>query len=164
MTFSYPVLTLSILHRDYPDVAGQIAQQIHSALPEQRLLDYGMLHHVIDHFKSVTEIDQVSWQQQKDRIVCVLSNDDHRLCKITEVREMLIAVVMKLYHPERLLGYETSRVKPGLVKALADEICCSRKLLSKNFVAAITRYKAYKGFKTEVDWLYERIKNSGEIL
>lgn len=159
MQYANSALILNILHRDYPDVAVNINRQISQALPAYRLTDYAAISGIVKSFESAAVIAEKHWPQS-EFVALSLTGDEQRLCKITEVREILIAVVMLFYQPERLLGLDTGCARRGLLKELAEVIDTNRFLLSHSLSNAITRYRAYKSFKAEVDWLYEQIKRN----
>lgn len=153
---------LNILHRDYPDVAGEITRQIDGVLPAFRIGDSRKVPVIVNAFNEAAGITDKDWSRH-DRITIALSNNDIRLCKITEAREILIAVVLLFFHPARILGLDSGPTKPGMLKELAHITGCTKVVLSQNLGNAVTRYRAYKGFKTEVDYLYEQVKEKINI-
>lgn len=152
---------LNILHRDFPDVATIISERINEMMPDKIITDASLMPAIIHDFIQVTEIGQIVWRNSKDRVSCRLSQDEYRLCKVTEVRELLIAVVLMFFHPERILNLTNSRARCGIIKNLSALLKCDKDLLSKIISNVISYYKTYRTFREEVQYLYSQVNEKG---
>lgn len=160
-------IVVAILRKDFPDVAALIDQRIKEQIPVNILTDLKLVGSIIEDFQNVFIHEQnkvVKWYQSKDRIWCRLSSDEYRLCKVTEIREMMIAVILMFYHPERLLGLtgENTRTKSGIVKELSKVCKCHKRDISTSLSNAIAYYKVYAGFKNEVNIIYDNVTTQGK--
>ena len=162
MTYQNSVLMLNILHRDFPDVAGVISERLQTTLPKEKLEDVNLIPSIVSAFMNATAINSIDWSNSTARVSCRLTDDEHRLMKVTELREMLIAVVLLFYHPEKIFGYTNDFAKRGVVKKLWEQLKSNKVRISRDVNSAVSYYKNYKGFKKEVDHIYQQIIMAGK--
>lgn len=167
MIIANPLVMLSILHRDYPDVAASIHEQISKSMPAERLTDFELLPAMVNQFlisaktfdqPGILPNDQVDWRTSRSYIMCVMSSNIAKRCSITELREILLAVVLMLFHPEKILSLTSRPAKSGLIKQLSILLKCDKVTLSQSMSNAISHYKTYKSFRDDVEHLYNDIK------
>lgn len=150
---------ISILFRDYPEIAQRIKAGIQSKedeeMPSFVLRSFELIPDIVEGFKKAKGIQEIIW---------VTQNGQKSRKRIVENRELLVAVILLFYDPERILGLKVSpKSKNGLVKAIAQYANCKPNPISDSAVKAIFAFKVYKDFKEEVTLLYEIIKDSQRI-
>ncbi|TDQ12189.1 hypothetical protein ATK78_1323 [Pedobacter metabolipauper] len=138
---------VTVLRKEYPEIADIIAERIKKTLPEEKLDDLCHISEIVETFKRDKGICLVSWTNRK-------SNYN---------RELLIAVMLMFYHPEKLLQLTTSRSKFGMLKQLSKLIGSSQPILSGDLANAIVAFKAYDKFRKEVYRIYEIIKTENNF-
>lgn len=139
-------LMVTVLRKEYPEIANVIAERINKTLPEEQLTDIKQITSIVETFKKEKSITEENWTSGKTKV------------KITNPREELIAVILLFYHPEKLLQLTTGNTKYGVLKYLSDEIGTLPEILSMAVSNVIVAFRAYEPFKKEVYRLYELIK------
>jgi hypothetical protein len=137
-----------------------ITERIQQMLPKDKLSDTQRLSEIVNDFIRITEIKGITWANSRDKVWCRLTDDEYRLCKVTDIREMLTGVILMFFHPEKVLGFTNSATTKGVLTQLAKTLNCDKVTLSYGIGNAVSYYKNYKSFKNEVDHLYNQIKIS----
>lgn len=75
----------------------------------------------------------------------------------TEVRDLFIAVFVKLYDPEYFLCKK--KLRKGLRPKIAYFLNCSESIISYNLSNVKNYLSIYKDFSNEVDFIYNKIKS-----
>jgi hypothetical protein len=152
-------LMINVLYQDYPDIASIITDKINAWLPEQTAHDISLIENVVLDFNTELSISGIVWSNSTGRVNCKFGDDEIRMLKITEVREMLVAVVLMFFNPEKILGLSNAAASKGIVKELSRLTDCSKSQLSFDINNAISYYKrSYRGFRADVDMIYAAIK------
>jgi|GEM_PF-2364981 len=145
-------LIIDILHRDYPEVENMIMQRIGDTIP-QKLENLELLPLVINSFKSIKGIQHSGWMRVND----ISSNE------IIKNRNLLIAVLLLFFHPEKILKVTDRKVKSSLLRNTAIELNCTLGALKMSISTVIVAFRAYKEFKAETYRLYELIKTENKF-
>lgn len=140
-----PTLMVSVLRKEYPEIAEMIALRIKKTLPEERLYDLSNIEKIITSFKRERGVTAENWTNSKGK------------ASITYERDLLIAVLLLFYDPERILQLVNRPILRGMMKVAADHIGTSRKVLTMSMPGAIVAFKAYQDFREEVYRLYDLI-------
>lgn len=140
-------LVLNVLCNDYPDIASRINQKIQSAMPEMILNDLSELKYIIHEYCKLKGLLYDTWSNQPGQT------------RITNERELLLAIVIMFFQPEKINGLHDSRIKQGIVKNLSIHMKCSKEVISQSIACALDNYRIYADFKTEVDQLYDKLKS-----
>lgn len=142
-----PALVIDILRKDYPEVDSQIRQRIDESIPSC-LTDLNLVPAIIQSFKKIKAVDYSKWESERG---CNRG-------KVHEDRELLLAVLLLLYQPEKILKMTNVYTKHRLLSTISKEINCSVASLKMRVPITILSYKAYKEFKKEAFSIYEQIK------
>ena len=145
-------LVIDILHRDYPEIESMIMQQIGDSLPG-RLNDLSLIPKVIESFKKIRQVKHSGW----------LKSTDIDVRDMIENRNLLIAVLLMFFHPEKILKVTDRKVRCNLLRDTAAELNCSVGALKMSISTVIVAFKAYKEFKSETYRLYELIKTENKF-
>jgi hypothetical protein len=137
---------ITVLQKDYPEIASMITEKIRISLPECSLDDLQYIDPIVTSFKKEKGITEQNWTEGKSRV------------KITESREQLTAIILLFYHPEKLMQLTSGNTRLGVLKTLSGILGTSREVLSLTVANAIVAFKAYEDFRVEVYRLYELIK------
>ncbi len=147
MMMSYPSeFIINVLRKDYPDINLEISEKIRQSLPEKSLNDLSQISVIIRSFLKAKGLTCFRWQNQPGQK------------KVTDTRELLLAVVLMFYHPEKIHGFTAREKKTGMVKALSELIECRQDIISKSMMSAVSAYRTYRNFREEVQRLYDVIK------
>lgn len=149
-------IILTILKNEYPEIAKAITQLIDQTLPKSILSDYRLIPAIVTIFKKRTGITQVDWTKSSQLVDTTLF-DDQKQHKVTEIRSVLIAVMLMLYHPEKLLNVVNENARSGLLLHLSSTLKCNKPTLSYTLSNAIVYYSAYKNFRRIVDKMHRII-------
>lgn len=155
-------IIVSVLRKEFPEIAKSIDEMINLKMPDFVLEDFSQMQLIKETFIELfIHNDKIIWRNSTDRVLCRLSSDEYRLCKVTEIRDMLMAVLLMFYQPERILTFGDEKVKRknGIVKEATSILDCYSTDVGRSLVNSITFYKSYPGFRDEVDRLYKEIKN-----
>lgn len=145
---------VQVLKREYPEILEKINSDVACVvdfLPKERLCNLSELPKIIESFKAHRGINVVSFKNEVGQK------------KVTESREMLMAIVMLFYNPERLFNL-IKRESLGLTGALSDLTGTHRALLSIALVNATVNMKAYEDFRLEVYRIYTLINIEHKLL
>ena len=137
---------VSVLRKDYPEIAELIAERITKSLPEKRLHDISNVDLIIESFKKELGISAKCWTNKKGSI------------RITDKRDMLIAVLLLFYNPEKILQLVDTSAVRGMFKRASEIIGTSPVILSMTAPNVIVAFRAYEEFRNEVYRLYDLIK------
>lgn len=140
-------LVINVLCADYPDIASRINQKIQTAMPELILNDLSELETIIDRFCKLKGLEYDTWSNQPGQT------------RITNDRELLLALIIMFFQPEKINGLHYGRIKQGIVKNLSIHMNCSKEIISQSISCALDNYRIYADFKEEVDQLYETLKS-----
>jgi hypothetical protein len=151
MNDQHSTLMITVLRREYPEIAISISDKINKNMPERSVTDLTLINQIVASFKKDKGITESQWIKGKSKI------------KITESRELLIAVTLLFYHPEKLLQLTSTNTRYGVLKILSELIGTSLEVLSKSVPNVIVAFKAYEDFKIEVYRLYDLIKNENQF-
>lgn len=146
MNDQHSALMITVLRKDYPEIASIITAKISNSLPERSLDDLQHIPQIVASFKNAKGITEQNWTEGKSEI------------KIVESREQLLAVVLIFYHPEKLMDLTSANTKSGVLKTLAGILKTQRPVLSISVASAVVAFKAYEEFRQEVYRLYELIR------
>jgi hypothetical protein len=146
-----PFLMVSVLRKDYPEIAEQISARIKKSLPEERLTDLSKVDLIIASFKKELEISAECWTNIKGST------------RITQKRDLLIGVLLLFYNPEKLLRLVDQRTFCGLFIRASKIIGTSRAILSMTAPNVILAFRAYEEFRNEVYRLYDLIKTENKF-
>lgn len=140
-------LVIDILRKDYPEIESRILQRIDDEVP-QKLSDMDLIPVIVSSFKFLKGIGECNW------VSTTRSRE-----KVNDHRDLLLAVIMLFYHPEKMMMITKDKAKYGLLCKVSyclgfDE----NTILSKSLPAVIVAFRAYKDFKEEVHRVYELIK------
>lgn len=69
----------------------------------------------------------------------------------SDVRNIVVAVLLKMYQPELFFGGAS---RSGLNISIAKALNCERDTVSKSISKAVFNYKTYIDFRNEVDFVY----------
>lgn len=139
-------LMITVLRKDYPDIASLITAKISKSLPERSLDDLQHIDQIVSSFKNAKGITEQNWTEGKSEI------------KIVESRDLLLGVILMFYHPEKLMDLSDLRTKSGVLKTLAYALGTKQPVLSLRVAIVIVAFKAYEEFRLEVCRLYELIR------
>ena len=140
-----PNLMVSVLRKEYPEIAEIIAARIKDTLPEEKLYDLSNINLIVTSFKNERGVKVEKWTNCKGK------------ANITYERELLIAVLLLYYDPEKIMQLTKRQTVNGLLKCTANLIGTSTEILSMSIPAVIVAFKAYESFREEVYRLYELI-------
>lgn len=140
-------LVLAVLRKEYPEIAIQIDNKIRESLPDQRLTDLSNIEKIVSSFKRERSVIEESWTNCKGK------------ANITHERDLLIAVTLLFYDPDKLMQLIRKHTQQGVLKQVSDLIGTSQKILSMTTPNVIVAFKAYPDFRAEVYRLYELISN-----
>jgi len=153
-----PALVASVLRRKHPEFYQTLEQDISSTLPEHSLHDVAMLHILLADFCHLLQLGTINWKDSRQHVTCTVG-DTRKQCRVTELREMLLGVLLLYYHPERLYQLQPGPIKSGLLKQLTLLLGVDKATLSLNASNAITYFKAYKQFTDDVLHLYHQLNH-----
>lgn len=139
-------LVIDILRKDYPEIESRILQRINDEVPH-KLSDMGLIPGIIHSFKALKGIGECNW------VSTTRSRE-----KVNDHRDMLLAVIMMFYHPEKMMMLTREHSRPGILSTTAVSLQCKSSAIRKSLPAVIVAFKAYKDFKEEVHRIYELIK------
>jgi len=145
-------LVIDILRREYPEVESMIMQRIGNSVPD-KLEDLNMIPKVINSFKRIKGITHSDWMRVNDA--------DYK--EIIQNRNLLIAVLLLFFHPEKILNVTDRFVKRNLLSTTAVELNCTIGALKMSTSVVIVAFRAYKEFKSETYRIYELIKTENKF-
>lgn len=141
-------LALRVLSRDYPQVAKEIQQKITSDTGF-RLSNLEQVKPIIAEFCKINNIKSAKW---------IKGNGKNETSKN---RQLLVAVLLKLYHPEKLNCTDDGYTFNGLIKTVSGELGCNYQTTLKTFSKSVDQYNHFDGrFKEKVDNIYNSIKSN----
>lgn len=142
---------LLILEKEHPEIAISIKEKIKKDFPEQVLSDLSEIKGIVDSFIRIKGISSINW----------VNNSRHNIDKgkkrISDIRELLVGVVLMFYQPEKIIGLSMGNTRGGVMQNLSQVLDCSNNILSKSTANAIVAFKTYKDFKEEVYSYYYQI-------
>ncbi len=147
MTY-HSALVLNVLWKEFPDVANRITDKIKSAMPEVVLSDPNEIKTIVEDYCILNDLNFETWSNQPGQT------------RITDDRELLLAVIIMFFQPERLNGMCEKRIKQGIVKELSIVMKCDKAIISQSISSAINNYKIYSNFKGEVHEMYDQLKSN----
>ncbi|PPK99005.1 hypothetical protein [Parapedobacter indicus] len=142
-----PKLVLNVLRRDFPNVLEQIETKIKTIIPDVTLSDFGDIRWIVDDYCLAKGVSLKAWMNVPG------------FKRITHHREVLVALIIKFYQPERLAGIEGSFNK-GFLLSLSRHLNCTYAVVRYSLAAALSNYNIYPAFRKEVDDLYENFKDN----
>jgi len=140
-----PNLMVSVLRKDFPEIAEQISNRIKTTLPGDRLYDLSSIETIIESFKKERGVTADNWTNSKGK------------ANITYERELLIAVLLMFYDPEKIMQLVDRQVFKGLLYHASKLIGTTNAVLSMSVPGVIVAFKAYQDFREEVYRLYDLI-------
>lgn len=138
-------IMVTVLRKDYPEIAEMITGKIKDTLPSGRLDDLSNVERIITSFKKIKSIEVENWTNGKGKV------------NITYERELLLGVLMLFYDPEQIMQFVKRNTVPGLLKQVSTLIGTTQKVLSMSTPNVIVAFKAYPDFREEVYRLYDLI-------
>lgn len=138
-------LMVSVLRKDFPEIADKIAYRIKTTLPEERLYDLSNIGLIVDSFKKERGVTAENWTNTKGK------------ASITYERELLIAVLLMFYDPEKIMQMVDRHIIKGLLIKASKLIGTTSSVLSMSVPGVIVAFKAYQDFREEVYRLYDVI-------
>lgn len=139
-------IMVTVLRKDYPDIADKIVGKIKETLPSERLKDLSNIGKIVTSFKKIKGIQQLdNWTNSTGKV------------SITYERELLLGVMLLFYDPEKILQLVRRNTVPGLLKSISHVIKASKSVLSISVPGVIVAFKAYPDFREEVYRLYDLI-------
>lgn len=142
---------VAVLRKEYPEIAQVITEKIKDTLPEERLTDLSNIERIVSTFKKIKGIKVDSWTNGKGR------------ANITYERELLIAVLLLFYDPEKIMQLVRRNTLPGILKQASALIGASQEVLSMSIPGVIVAFKAYEDFREEVYRIYDLIRIENEF-
>lgn len=138
-------LMLNVLVRDFPEVVDRINAKIVESMPKVVLSDTSEIEKIVNQFCKLKKISLESWSNQPGK------------SRITDERELLLAVIIMFFQPERLNGLCEKRIKTGIVKELSTALNSGKQVISRSISSAISNYKIYPDFKKKVHQTYDHL-------
>lgn len=145
-------LVVDILRREYPEIEMKIRQRIDDDIPE-KLEDLSHIPQIIRSFTDLRGID--------DLFMAIARYGSK---EIWENLDLLLAVVMLFYHPEKVLQLTEEKARYGVMSAISTVLQCSNKLLQRRIAQVIVSFKAYRSFREETYRLYDLINKRNSFL
>lgn len=142
---------VAVLRKEYPEIAQVITEKIKDTLPEERLTDLSNIERIVATFKKIKGIKVDSWTNGKGRV------------NITYERELLLAVLLLFYDPEKIMQLVRRNTLPGILKQASALIGTSQEVLSMSIPGVIVAFKAYEDFREEVYRIYDLIRIENEF-
>lgn len=139
-------LMVAVLRKEYPEIADVITEKIKETLPDERLTDLSIIEKIISTFKRIKNITVENWTNRKGKT------------NITYERELLIAVLLLFYDPEKIMQLVRRNTVPGVLKQASGLIGTSQEVLSMSTPGVIVAFKAYEDFREEVYRIYDLIR------
>ncbi|WP_256013153.1 hypothetical protein [Desertivirga xinjiangensis] len=144
MVNQYPAeIMITILNKDYPDVAQCINLKLKDVLPSDRLTDPEEINRIIKSYS--------------------LHTGNGGVFADTEDRDVLCAVLLMFYHPEKIMGLDKKRTLNGIVQKVASELSWKPASISQSISRGIVAFKVYSEFREKVNEIYEHIKNENQF-
>lgn len=116
-----------------------------------------MLEVIVADFCQVLDLHAPNWRDSRSSVTCCMQQ--LREYRMTEVREVLLGVVLLLFQPERIYQVLPGQVKSGVIKSLSEILNVQKPTLSVGANTAITHFKAYKEFNGDVLYVYQQLIN-----
>lgn len=145
-------LVVDILRKEYPEIELKIRQRIDDDIPG-KVDDLSHIPEIIRLFTQIRGID--------DLVMAIVRYGNK---EIWENIDLLLAVVMLFYHPEKVLQLTDEKAKYGVMSAISNVLQCSNKLLQRRISQVIVSFKAYKAFREETYRIYELINETKKLL
>jgi hypothetical protein len=140
-------LVVQMLRKEYPEIENKIRLRLDTEIPD-KLVNLNYLPAIINSFKAIKGVNYKSWTNS----VGGPRNE------MIENRELLLAVIMLFYQPEKIMNLTTAKVKYNLTIRIAEELGCKESLINAALNSVLVIFKAYKSFKEEAYRVYELIK------
>lgn len=137
---------ISVLRKEYPEVAQRITRKIKETLPGEQLTDLSNIGKIIATFKREKQVKTDNWTNGKGKD------------NITYKRDLLVAVLLLFYDPEKIMQLVRRNTIPGILKQASVLIGTSQEVLSMSTPGVIVAFKAYEDFREEVYRLYDLIR------
>ncbi len=119
----------------YPHLALELDEDIRAILPKAIFTDYDLLPLFLQEFCTYRNIEQ-------EEII-----GRHITSKYLEYRKEFLAVLLLLYHPEKIHGITRKRTWQGIQNTAAEVLQCSPKSLANFIPEVITWFQRYKDFR-----------------
>lgn len=139
-------LMISVLRKEYPEIAQRITRKIKETLPGEQLTDLSNIGKIIATFKREKQVKTDHWTNGKGK------------ANITYKRDLLVAVLLLFYDPEKIMQLVRRNTIPGILKQASVLIGTSQEVLSMSTPGVIVAFKAYEDFREEVYRLYDLIR------
>lgn len=152
-----PAIIAYALQRNHPDIYQKLQNEITSTLPVQKITEIKMLNLIVADFCQLLELKSPDWRDSRSMIAC--NAQQQREYRMTEIREMLLGVVLLLFQPERIYQVLPGQIKSGIIKSLSNILNVQKPTLSVGANTAITHFKAYKEFNSDVLYVYHQLIN-----
>lgn len=137
---------ISVLRKEYPEIAQRITRKIKETLPGEQLTDLSNIGKIIATFKREKQVKTDNWTNGKGKT------------NITYKRDLLVAVLLLFYDPEKIMQLVRRNTIPGILKQASVLIGTSQEVLSMSTPGVIVAFKAYEDFREEVYRLYDLIR------
>ncbi len=156
-----PELVVNVLNREYPDVSRKITDILNSALPTCTVSNSSLIPEIVGRVLALKGIEysSVNWNGKRGYRVPVkilVAGKPNYL--LSDLRELLVAVIVGLYDPAKLIGYSTMRLKPGILQTFIEYTGSNPVPVYKSVSNAVVHYRIYQSFRSEVDELVEQLK------
>jgi hypothetical protein len=159
-----PAVIAYALQRNHPDIYQKLTDDISSTLPQGRVSDVGMLRGIVQDFCNLLSFHKINWKDSRHKELCIISEGSVKEYRVTELREILLGVVLLYYHPERIHQVMPGQIKSGLIKELSKQLNVDKATLSLGANNAITYFKAYKAFNENVLYVYNELNKIHKYL
>lgn len=157
-----PEIIINVLHRDYPEILTQINKSLNTHLPVRAFTDLTLVPAIVSEILKYKQVNLTltDWSLQKGKKHCGLNHQGElKELKFSEVLELVVAVLLKLYHPDKLLGYTSQKKRGSVMHSLVQHTGFNRIRIYQISSNTIVHYKAYHSFKNEVDLIAKEIEN-----
>lgn len=139
-------LMVAVLCKEYPEIAAVITEKIKEVLPAEQLTDLSHIKDIIDVFKRIKGIKVDNWTNGKGKV------------NITYERELLLAVILLFYDPEKMMQLVQKNTAPGVLKQTSKLTGASQEVLSMSVPGVTVAFKVYEDFRSEVYRIYHLIR------
>lgn len=162
MTQYSPAIICALVEKEYPDVYQTLVTRLSESLPAKRLTDLLHACRVVNDLEDLLEIKGIDWTNAEAKVSYRIRPDEMRYSRVTDVRELLIAVLLLFYQPEKIYRYNYSPVKrspakQGLTKMISEITGISVGQLSHVTINTVSHFQSYKAFRADVQHLYQAL-------
>lgn len=109
---------------------------------------------IVDRYRTIQPVDPQEVSAVVDAYIRLKGD---LVISYTEKR-MLLAICIRFFHPEKLLGTHLRRLRNGIIPALADKLGCKPNYFCDVLGEVIFQYSEYQSFKNEIETFYSKLK------